>query len=646
MSITPQIDKLSPSILVYSYDPEEDGMPQGDSQSVKQKGKLYLIVAKHWVQSHQDMVRKFFMAYYQAPPESSLLESLQLAADTWGEEQFNAIGLVLHPPAVYALCRGEMELWLIRDSQTAKLISGLENQAPISGWLKNSDVFVPLMGIFSQAGVERRLQNVARQLGKSPNEPRAITSVFRSSGFTYPAAVISWTPHAKKVVPKSVLMDTQEATPVADQTLDRKQMIPSINLDYQRRKWQSLAHDRWTRLLAYPSLVTDKLIEILQRLLPTEAAIYAIEQQAVKDKMRSRNRKILLGTATILLIGLSISIGWGVKQRRQAEWQTKFGEIIADLQFKLQESRNLAELNPQRAQDLVQQAKGQIDVLQQRGLEEDQLNSLQQQVGEVLGLALGQREAQSKLWMNLGLVREGMRAEDMQVYEDQVVVLDENQDRVVLIGLNDKSSKVMAGQEQVGLAKQVAIYNNKVYVYGDQGLTELQDDEAKVIFPADPEWGRVFDLQIYAGNIYLATDSGIWKYPVIESGFGDKQAWLADEAPSLAGGSAMTIDGFVWVAFPNKILKFARGVEDNFQITNLEQGFTEIRAIYAGEDTDYLYVLEPNAKRIVLLDKDTGVYHEQYMDEAFGQASDLVANEKEQLMLVLTKDKILEVSLQ
>ena len=130
-----------------------------------------------------------------------------------------------------------------------------------------------------------------------------------------------------------------------------------------------------------------------------------------------------------------------------------------------------------------------------------------------------------------------------------------------------------------------------------------------------------------------------------DSGFGVKQLWLADAHPDLSNWQAMTIDGFVWIAKPTELLKFARGIKDNFQIVNLEQGFSSIKAIYADEDSNYLYILNSDQKRIVLLDKQNGEYKQQYLAEEFANASDLVIKESEKLMLVLVKDKIFGVRL-
>ena len=639
MELRPFAEKLHESINIFTYNRVIESKPV----------TAYLVVQNKWTKDNKEKIRNFFIHLFVKDSRASWSYKLKVAADGMAQTGNDLLAIVIDGSAIYASGYGEIELWMIRRLQVIRLLSGLENQTQVSGWLKPNDLFVPIIGIIPPKTIYHHLQTIAHQLRKSSDSDWSIKQIFQSTGFIFQAGFIQMVNngelYADKLQASALNTKDKPIQTVSDSGVSKvfTQFTKGFIL-FKHVYWANLTNN--IGLIKHSLLrVLEQLIYLVLKRIPAEETIFAVEHQQIAQRKQSRNRKMLFGLAIILLIGLSSSIGWGVKQRRQVEWQTQFGNLIEDFKYKVQEGKNIAELNPNRARDLISQAGNLVDVLKERGLSTDQLTSLQNELGVVLGLASGKKQADVRVWLNLALVRADMLANDMQIYEQDLVILDQEADRAVRIGLNDKSAKVLAGQTQLGQTQEIAIYADKVFVLSDLGITEITNDTQKLIINSDPEWGRVFDLQVFAGNIYLASETGIWKYPVIDSGFGVKQLWLADAHPDLSNWQAMTIDGFVWIAKPTELLKFARGIKDNFQIVNLEQGFSSIKAIYADEDSNYLYILNSDQKRIVLLDKQNGEYKQQYLAEEFANASDLVIKESEKLMLVLVKDKIFGVRL-
>ena len=616
--------KFSDQLRVYNYEGQDFE-------------RLSLVVDKEWAGNNLSAVRKFFVSFFDRKSEDSRLVSLR---NGLGElEAESCIAMFRDKEAVYFTAKGGATVWLVRGLKVVKLLDYKVGVEKVSGWLKEGDLYLWCLG-GDLVMLERKLVEMAIGLTRMGSSERVRN--WLESG----AIDIS---NAGAFFVRSEMQNVVVESPESKFNVVHDEQN---GLLVKWRKYLVVWRDWLTSRLEVLVQVVNKGGGVggswLQRLidrLPTDEVIYAVETRKVNENLKSRNRRILLGVATVLLVSLSASIAWGVKQRRQAEWEQKFGEILAEARVKLQEGKQLAELNPTRARDLASQAGQLIKTLESRGLTAEDLQGLQNQLGNVLGVASGVKQAEVETWMGLGLIRQNMKAEDLAWFEDRIVVLDRDEDRVVEISIGDKSSKVIAGKEQVGEVQEIGVYGKALYVLSDKGIMELVDDQVKQVSDSDGEWGPVFDMKLYAGNIYLATSNEVWKYPVIESGFGSKQPWLEEGIESLIGGVSMDIDGFVWIAESDKVRKIAGGVEDNFQISDLDEPFSQIRDLYTDDKSVFIYLLEPSSNRIVVIEKDSGKYKKQYVADEFSQASDLVVREVDGVMLVLAGEVIYEVKL-
>ena len=161
-------------------------------------------------------------------------------------------------------------------------------------------------------------------------------------------------------------------------------------------------------------------------------------------------------------------------------------------------------------------------------------------------------------------------------------------------------------------------------------------------------WANVVAFQAFAGNLYLLDKekNNIWKYPLIEEGFGAKRSWLGlGVEPDLKKAVDMAIDGDIWVLKESgEILKFSRGVPQAFAISGLEKGFDQSTAFYTDKDCEKIYILDKGNKRIVVLHK-SGEYDSQYIWEGIKDVDDIVVSEKEKKILLLNGSKIYEIKL-
>ncbi|MGD0523400.1 MAG: hypothetical protein ABSA43_02480, partial [Candidatus Microgenomates bacterium] len=151
----------------------------------------------------------------------------------------------------------------------------------------------------------------------------------------------------------------------------------------------------------------------------------------------------------------------------------------------------------------------------------------------------------------------------------------------------------------------------------------------------------------YAGNIYLLDKAGgtIWRYIGSDTGFAAKQNWLASGVePDFSNVIAWTIDGNIFaLTSSSKILKFSQGTPQDFPIPE-EVSLNGANMIYTNGDLQYFYILNPQEKKIYVLNKN-GDYKGDYQSDLLAGANGLVVSEKEKKMIFLSGSKLYSIDI-
>jgi hypothetical protein len=380
------------------------------------------------------------------------------------------------------------------------------------------------------------------------------------------------------------------------------------------------------------------VVEWLVRRLPGEEQVYVMDKRRVK-----RGRKVALAVGMVVLAALVVSVVWGVKERKQRVLEERWRRVAEEVNYRLEEGRVLAELNPTRARKLLEEAKDLLTEAENEEGLEGKVTALTGELNKVLGVALGEHEVEGELWFDLSLVGEGVKGDDWAIEGKKMVILDKEGRRVVELDMELKATDLAMGGEAVSGGEMVAAGVLKDYVVTNAGVVT----EEGVVVEKDAEWGDLQDLESYAGNLYLLDKSMgmIWRYPVVEGGgFGRKQEWLAQPA-DLTESVGMVIDGAIWVAEGQDVRKFVMGVEENFRVKDLNQDFEQIGDLYTGPELGSIYVLDRGEGRVVVIEKESGKYVEQYEWGRMGEARRIAVDEKGERLLMLIGREIFEIEM-
>lgn len=211
-------------------------------------------------------------------------------------------------------------------------------------------------------------------------------------------------------------------------------------------------------------------------------------------------------------------------------------------------------------------------------------------------------------------------------------------DKLVNINTSSKSADGLAGAAG---GTSSTVFDNKAFIVSGSGV--LRQDLAG----GKPETITVSvggqDIGVFFGNIYVLFGSKIAKITPIEGGYAPETNYLTGAGDFLPS-SRFAIDGSIWVTRGDKVLKFTRGVAEDFVISGLSGKIGELGPIYTDANLGNLYVIDKINSALLVISKE-GVYKRAYQAGEFGTASDILVAEDESTLYVAVDGKILSASI-
>lgn len=155
---------------------------------------------------------------------------------------------------------------------------------------------------------------------------------------------------------------------------------------------------------------------------------------------------------------------------------------------------------------------------------------------------------------------------------------------------------------------------------------------------------NIVDLKTYNNRLYLldSANSQIYRYDKTANGYGGVRNWLQENL-DLSQASSLAIDGSIYILKKNgEILKFQRGRLTDFETGIIDPALNSAAKIKTTEDSSFLYILEPAAKRLVVLNKEGNLIN-QYTSEKFDDLKDFVVIEEDKKIYVLNGNSIFAI---
>jgi len=196
---------------------------------------------------------------------------------------------------------------------------------------------------------------------------------------------------------------------------------------------------------------------------------------------------------------------------------------------------------------------------------------------------------------------------------------------------------------------QATLINDKILFFSiSNQFFPFKDGEFGKTFSLKPPFeGFEFEnLCSFKSNLYfLDKKTGeIIKYRHFKNlEWGDPKFWLDEQAKKAIEASSMTIDGGIWILKENLIDKYYGGKLQKTIKIEIFPFPKNLTKIWTSPTLPYLYILEPDQKRIIILDKE-GQITKQYQGEKFDNLKDFSISENGKTIYLLNAQKLYRIT--
>jgi hypothetical protein len=347
----------------------------------------------------------------------------------------------------------------------------------------------------------------------------------------------------------------------------------------------------------------------------------------------TKKTPMVLGTVfVLLLIG---SIVFGNKKLEENKKEEAFQTKVTEIEGKLNESVNLAHINPQRARELFGEAKDELTSLSGDESHAEKIEELQKKQSDFQKEVLGEEEAQLSLYVDLSLLSDGFSASEVTTDNGNMYVFDSVNKKLSKVSLSSKRAEIIAGPQVLENVDSIASYVDTLYGLGRSGVEKIPS--GTVIIPDKYDDALISS---YAGNVYVLdkNDSAVYRYPGAST---PKSNWLTEGVePNVSDAIQMIIDGTIWVLKANGELKrFSNGNPVVFSLYGTVPPVTHPTSFYTDENSDNLYVLDPENSRIIIATKG-GEFVSQYVSDTLKTGKFIAVSEEDEKIFVVTEDKV------
>lgn len=557
-----------------------------NENELKMRGMLAVVVrvegqekaAGFGVELLQKLVEKF-----QSEGERKRWEWIQETAGWMKEKQGEGVIVVVLPVkekrAVYIAGEGEMVVEIERGGER-RLLWGKGREEAISGWLGKGDSLL--------LGTEAFYDQVWEQLEMKVSEEKieeAGTRITSAEEGSLMAAVVlrvgEWRAGEQ--------MEEKEGETKGGGRIVR---------GWQREKKEKKEQRSWLNLRKR-------------------------KRKALKlFKANKREWSLRLGMIFLAIFAVSVVIGaWRKnKQERLAE----YGQVAEPIEYNLQEAEKLREVNPVRARSLVVEAQEMMEEQGERFAEGGQAKEwekLAEQVETVWQKVSGERQLEAKEWLDLAVVKEGIKVKKMVVEEDSLWVGGEKS--LLVVSLDDKSSQVVAGEEVMGGAVALGELAENGLVGKKEAVWQVEKETGKTQEAVKIEGIGLVDVCGYANNIYVLAQEGVFKYPGLEEGFGRRRRYLgAGEEVEVGEMLEMEIDGDIWVLGKGgEVERLSKGQKIAFSWQGLVEEWGEVAGLMADSEKGRVWVWDKGKGVLIEFGRGDGQYKYKWEEERLKTAA-------------------------
>ncbi|MDD4900768.1 MAG: hypothetical protein PHS62_01485 [Patescibacteria group bacterium] len=363
--------------------------------------------------------------------------------------------------------------------------------------------------------------------------------------------------------------------------------------------------------------------------------------------------KILFSAFLVCLLIFFVSLGYeNIKNRAEKKQAVVNNTLAAIEQKQNQVDASLLYGNEAGAKELLKEIN---DLLKQMPRsnqgEQDQYNKLaakyQTQI-EKISHAIRVNPVELANFVNLN---PGAKPQSIVLAREKIYAADAAQAAIYSIDLKNKltTSLNLGGQKMSRLGFPSLDKDNNIYYFGPDKALVLDTKNAKLSglnLSRNLNLDKAAGLEQYNGRFYSVDAAAGQIYRFNKSGdtLASPSPWLAGKE-DLANVISLDIDGDIYLLKGNgEISKYTKGKKRDFPQATVEPPLAQASKVIVSPSENYIYVLEPAGKRLVVFDK-SGKFINQYVSDALNSLKDFQVDETSKKIYFLNNTAVYSIDM-
>lgn len=349
---------------------------------------------------------------------------------------------------------------------------------------------------------------------------------------------------------------------------------------------------------------------------------------SLKDFYQRFGQQKTLTFIAVFILGIILfwSVGLGYRRRFQENNQKKINLAKDLISQKLDQAEQVAFLNMPSALNLLTDSKTELEKLKKEvGIKNNQILEIEKLINDKETKILKKEEKKYSEFFDLTVDDKNAQGDKLYLFDGRLLVSDKNRGILYELSLEKKS----LDKNQFSAVKRsslIASFEDKKYFFVEnEGVYQVVSEKATKVIDNDKNWGKIIDLAVFNGNIYLL-DQGkdeIWKYLKTEDGFGNGTSYFqSGQAIDLSAINSLAIDGSIYLAGDSVMVKYTSGQRDEFKI-NLPDSSVNMTKIFTNRDLEKVYGWDKKKGTIYIMGKN-GDYQEQVNSKILSAGTDFV----------------------
>ena len=368
--------------------------------------------------------------------------------------------------------------------------------------------------------------------------------------------------------------------------------------------------------------------------------------------------KIFAGLAVLLLIILLSSVFLLQSKRADDQDIQRASELLHDARTKKDAAETaLIYDNREQARLLLDDAQKEIDTLSGTGLYTEELAELQQQIqsqtDRLQKISRPQDEAVRTVGTFSDLIAD-TEPTSLFYVDGNFYTYNPNTNAVVAMSTDGTTS--IASED----TKEIGFFTGGVAHSADKSIIFTTNEGGLAIFDAktstisrqevalSQENPTITTLAPFGNRLYLfeKNEGTILSLSKTLRGYVNATPWISDTTFPSQSITSLAVDGSIYTLHSDGVIRelFKGEPSDDFTMESIEPSLSPASTLTTDEDLKYIYVLDPDAKRVVIFTKQGALVRQVFLDETSNPVAMTVSPEEDALN-ILSDSTVIEVSL-